>query len=380
MSSPIALKKRNAATSVSLRSQWSNPSDILSLLLLIGGDVIRIALAQQTGDTFPTPVVFSFGWVAYAFTAILSAVSNDRLMPGAPDTSVVVSSTGFGHPRANLSWILGRLVRDFESYWMPDFVRRDLEDMLREIGKPKAGLCVTVFEASSDAVAGVPKRDIYWYSGYLVAMLQLVIAIIPWAIWDEWEVFVVTAAGTLLAFAMGSLPRWREERWNCRRATRKNFTLSRGNGSQNVLVILGEGRGLDLEDLAGFVEGVRPLGWKRLLIAFIAVLWMVLLITVSGIKQHTWFLVAVGTVGMVHTIIITGAPRKPEWFGVHLKYRDHFVRKRVIDALKALDETYPGIGRSMLPTFFPNGVRGVDADWAAGKAKPGAASQDQTKS
>ena len=74
-----------------IRSQWRNPSNILSLLLLIGGDIVQRALAQQTGDTIPTPVVFSFGWVAYTFVGLLSAVGNSALMPLLEFPAVVFS-------------------------------------------------------------------------------------------------------------------------------------------------------------------------------------------------------------------------------------------------------------------------------------------------
>jgi hypothetical protein len=55
-----------------LAAQWSNPSDILSILLLLGPDVVQRAVAQQAGRVI-TPVAFSFGWVAYAVSALLSA-------------------------------------------------------------------------------------------------------------------------------------------------------------------------------------------------------------------------------------------------------------------------------------------------------------------
>ena len=363
--SPIrVLHRRSLPTSSSLYSQWTNPSDILSLLLLIGGDVIRCALAQQVGDRFPTPVVFSFGWVAYAFLTVLSSVGNGQLMPDSPDCSAVVFSTQFGYPRTNQSWILGRLLRDFESYWMPAQAKKGLTEMLRQAGSQKAGLCISVFEAAhSPAVAGVPKRDIYWYSGYAVAIVQLAIASIPWGVWGEWEIFIITAGGTLLAFATGSLDRWRTERWHCRRNSKKNFVLTRGNGSQHALVVLGQGRGLDLEDLATSGEAVGSLGTTRIAILGLAVLWVALLLTVSGIKNHTWFLVAVGALGMVHTIVIAGAPRKPEWFGVPLEYCNVFANRKVIDALKAAETEYPGVGRAMLPTFFPAGLKPDEDEW-----------------
>ena len=43
-----------------LRTQWILPSDVFSVLLILGGDVIARALAQLTGSGL-TPVAFSFG-------------------------------------------------------------------------------------------------------------------------------------------------------------------------------------------------------------------------------------------------------------------------------------------------------------------------------
>jgi len=105
----------NANTEV--RSQWRNPGDLLSLLLLVGGDVIQRAIAQLAGDrSLPTPVVFSFGWVAYTFMSLLSAVGDNRLMPSAPDLQSILINTQYGHTRTNQSWILGRVLRDYDSY------------------------------------------------------------------------------------------------------------------------------------------------------------------------------------------------------------------------------------------------------------------------
>ena len=63
-----------SVTSVSeFKKQWNNPSDILSLLLLLGPDVIQLALAQLVGRRI-TPVAFSFGWAAYSISALFSAI------------------------------------------------------------------------------------------------------------------------------------------------------------------------------------------------------------------------------------------------------------------------------------------------------------------
>lgn len=51
----------NHHTSASTFSQqWANPSDVFSVLLILGGDVVASALAQLAGSRI-TPVAFSFG-------------------------------------------------------------------------------------------------------------------------------------------------------------------------------------------------------------------------------------------------------------------------------------------------------------------------------
>lgn len=53
-----------------LRENWKNPSDILSVLLLLAPNIVQVAVAQSTGRLV-TPVAFSFGWVAYSAGALM---------------------------------------------------------------------------------------------------------------------------------------------------------------------------------------------------------------------------------------------------------------------------------------------------------------------
>ena len=53
--------------------QWHNPGDILSLLLILGPEIVKTAVGQLAGRII-VPVAFSFGWVAYAVSALLSTV------------------------------------------------------------------------------------------------------------------------------------------------------------------------------------------------------------------------------------------------------------------------------------------------------------------
>lgn len=51
---------------IGIKKQWINPSEIFSLLLLLGGDIVGRALAQIVGPRF-TPIAFSFGTLQYLF-------------------------------------------------------------------------------------------------------------------------------------------------------------------------------------------------------------------------------------------------------------------------------------------------------------------------
>jgi hypothetical protein len=61
-----------------LAQQWQNPGDILSVLMLLGPDIIQGAIAQLSGRAI-TPVAFSFGWAAYAFNALRATIGGNEV-------------------------------------------------------------------------------------------------------------------------------------------------------------------------------------------------------------------------------------------------------------------------------------------------------------
>jgi len=73
----------------------------LSVLLIIGGDVIQKAIAQLSGD-YLVPVAFSFGWVVYSFSMLMSIVGDGRLMPP-PNYPAKVINAGSGYSHENRS-------------------------------------------------------------------------------------------------------------------------------------------------------------------------------------------------------------------------------------------------------------------------------------
>lgn len=376
-------------TSNELRAQWTRPSDTFSVLLILGGDVIQIALANLTGSII-TPISFSFGWVAYAITALLGAVGNSRLINCPPEISVKVINLKSHYGRDNQSWLLARLVKTYDA-WMPEKVRdRDrVRTQSKEQGadtnrgsppkdsNTKGGLCVALYTWGRDV--GKPSLDWVWWSGVAVTTVQLGVAAIPFGTRGNWAIFLAVVAGTILAYTSASLPHWRKEKYQARKGG-DSIALTRGQGSGHVLIVIGikdnenvHGGypGLNLEDLAA---GRPPPAGARsicILTAVLAVLWLVLLITCQGMTSDTWYLLAVGGLGMLHNLFVAGWPRQPEAMGLPLapytgknnNEPEVFVERKVMWALMELEMEYAGFGQALLREFFPGPIQNWEEQW-----------------
>lgn len=77
--------------------------------------------------------------------------------------------------------------------------------------------------------------------------------------------------------------------------------------------------------LASTGEGISTGNNTRWIMANLTATWVVLLITVSGVKDQTSFLVGIGALGMIHTLVVAGKSRSPSAFGIPLTYREYFL-------------------------------------------------------
>lgn len=304
-------------TTDELRLQWANPGDILSLLLLIGGNIIQKAIAQLIGHRISlpgarhlalpiAPVAFSFGWVAYSFTNLLAAVGDTRLMPMTDYPAVVVNCSN-GFVRESRSWVLGRLFRDYEISHPID-VRPEAE------GGRAESIRIDVFCLGPASTA---TYDFIWWSGLVTLLIQLGIAVAPWVLYGDWGIMLVTLVGILLVAVTCAMPQWIDEKWAGRTLERQKVTcLTRGNGHFHVMVLIGMPGSWDLESLAAGASRSRPeTRWMSLVLT---ILWTCLLISISGLTHHTWFLVGIGGLGMLQNVLAAGAPRSPGASNFHL--------------------------------------------------------------
>lgn len=342
----------------------------------------------------------SVGWVSYATSAICTAVGENKLMPGADCPCEVINGKN-GYVRANNSFVIGRIVRDYEA-WMgsavhnitqslidarwkfdKEIAEKDIPGSGAEVVRPRqAGLVVSFWEPSQTIEAGKPGHDILHWSGLITAAIQLGIAAIPCGLWGDWSVLLITGAATILCFGMGALDQWGVEKWACRRLnkrSKKNFILTRGNGAQHAIAIISHGRGLDLEDLAtGFdnLDAPSITLFAQLATIFLGLLWVVLLITSSAITDSAWFLIAVGGVGILQNMFVAGWKRNPAALGVPIDYVGVVGDVKVMNTLLAVERKYEKLGQSMIGSFFPGDLREnekklwdeVAAEWAEKKS------------
>ncbi|KAG9254186.1 uncharacterized protein F5Z01DRAFT_622642 [Emericellopsis atlantica] len=369
-----------------MAAQWTAPGDIFSVLLIVGADVIQLACAAMTGGPglLPTPVAFSFGWVAYAISAMLSALGERRLLKCPPEVEVKVINLASGYARTNHSWLLGRFVKTYP-FWMPTSVRAKIKPSpslppttqgTGDLRADRVALCVAVYQWKSSPRPSQPSRDWLWWSGYATSAVQLAVSMIPLVLYRDWTIIMATAAGTALSYASASLPQWRREKWHGRRGSSKPVALTSGNGSVHVIIVEGADETCDLEALAGG-PWAQDSTYTVFSTSLLAVLWLALLISCTGIAANTWYLLGIGGMGMLQNIVAAAAPRMPDALGlpVQLVMRGEglghdgetlgvvFAEPKVMWALMELEMWRKGYGRYLREEFFPGALRQWEQKW-----------------
>ncbi|KAK4207696.1 hypothetical protein QBC37DRAFT_298206 [Rhypophila decipiens] len=378
----------------SLVAQWANPTDVSTILMVIGGDVVQKALAQGTGKMY-TPVCFSFGCVAYTFTALVGIMGDGRLLPP-PDYPVKVFNLKSGYGKENRNWVLGRILRDLETQLAKELPGPDDETA------GSYGIQISVWEALDNH-----NRPTQFSWGRLhcislaITLVQFAIAAVPAlsVVGGDWSVLFITAVGTVLIQAIGILPQWVAEK------------LTTGNGSRDIVVIIGGGKCLDLEEMANaelprkagvwlkfrqhilsrrrqasdssmdssshqqrqsrFVAGF-PFGFwlTRVVIVVTSVLSLLLLINLAVPKDYGWFILLIGGIGMFQNGVLAGRELPLEVRNLPLRRCEVLGARKVMDGIMDFDSAYPGFGACLLREFFPGPLYEAEERWWRGDFEP----------
>jgi hypothetical protein len=216
----------------------------------------------------------------------------------------------------------------------------------------------------------VPKRELRWFLYFPFTVLQLGVASIPAGLYWNWSILLITGVGVILSLLSGSMSEWRREKFECRRGSKDDYLITRGNGHRHVFLIRGirndHGLGLNLEDLAAARGGADI--WTRAKTVVYAVTWLLFLLAAGGLKQDTWYLVFVGAAGMAQNIFVAGARRSSASHGIPLnpvRAADDSIltyglrskgsdRPRVMNVLREVEQGIPGVGLALLYEFFPD--------------------------
>ncbi|KAJ6581907.1 hypothetical protein B0H19DRAFT_520487 [Mycena capillaripes] len=350
----LPLSKQLEAFSA-LGPRWKDPEAILTVLMITGGNRVQRAISQLAGVTVFTPIAFSFGWVAYSFTAVMVAFGNSRLM-SMPDCDCTIVDAKSGRTSNNKSWtleILGRLMHDYE---------------------PPAGaegaLTITFFRVSAGKSFGSGRWDWVFWTSTAIIVVQFGVACIPGFLSSNWMVLILFAGGTFLAQLCSQLPQWRSQKWNARPSTGKRTVvcLTRGNGSQTALVLISEPNvGLRFEDLAGAPEGHEKL--TRAATIMLATLWILHLIAARSLSSDGWYILAVGALGMIQNTIAADAKRSPSALGLPVEETTSVTEKTVFRTLQEADNFEPGVGLALLDVFFPGRLRDAEEVWREARKK-----------
>jgi hypothetical protein len=152
-----------------------------------------------------------------------------------------------------------------------------------------------------------------------------------------------------------SFPAWSSQNKSCRTNTPKSYILTRGNGAQHAILILGsKGTGANLEDLATSQTPI-PIP-HRIMTAVLSLLGLLLVIgSALNPKSSSWYLLAVLTLGTIHTAYLAMTTRAPAHYGIPLRFEQVIGRTQVMQTLYAVEHAYPRAGPSMLNTSLPNG-------------------------
>ncbi|KAJ7124464.1 hypothetical protein C8R44DRAFT_783541 [Mycena epipterygia] len=343
-----------------LRAQWTDPKDILAILTVIGGDIVHGALVQlcSSNPRHFTPVALSFGWVAYAFSAILLAIGSRRLTPE-PEISCTLIDVSSKYSRDIRSWVLSRLVRDYE---FP--------------GDTPRGLTVTFYHTQADKTMGVQDHDWVYWTGVAVIILQLAIASIPGALDGDWLILILTFGGLVLVQLQAALPQWKKELWAGRKIDKGDeevVCLTRGNGSAFAMVIRSEGCGIRMSDMASGAE-VRHSSTIPGTLA-LAALWLIHLFCTSGLEANSWYSLLIGAIGMLQNALASGARRRPSALGIHLEKVKEVHNDKVFKALVEAEEVEKNVGVLLTDVYFPGILRPDEEMWKEEKIRENAQTQ-----
>ncbi|OSC99604.1 hypothetical protein PYCCODRAFT_1438174 [Trametes coccinea BRFM310] len=332
----------NHAQTILSRLAEANPSAAIPALMVLGADVLNRA------QSVPGASPLTIGWPGL----LVGLLARNRT--SAPvELPCTVINTKSGYARTNRSPILEHLLRSHGS------------------DPSRGGLAMTFLYTSERP--GRPTGDAVSSAALSAIAMQLAVAgILPILGVGSSDAAAVTAVGTFLTNAAGFILR-RQQQKELRSARavpekrRDVVCITSGNGSSEAVVVVSEGGGVRIEDLAaGRASGLGVAATAGIVVLLFLWTGLLALTTTLG-SVDAWLVLAQCAIGAAHTVFAAKTWRSGAalgfWFAEEKK---KVVRaEKVMEALMKAEEFEPGVGSTLLPIYFPGKLRPEEELWWA---------------
>jgi hypothetical protein len=331
-----------------------NLAHLIPLAMLMGEPILSKALAVTTANPRQDSPQFGCGWLSWSFSAILSALADSTDLLAKPENACKVVNLKSGHPRANTSFVLSRLLRDLEA----------------QHARGPGGLTIEVLEAGAPVtpLSGLEMARANIIST-VAGLCQLGLAGYAFGRNGDLNPLFFFSAGLFLMLGITEMPVWNATKFSARKAGPKNATyaLMRGNGHKHVFVIRNaHPEAWNLEDMAGGVDSYDYVATPELAtIGLTALGFLLLTLTATGMSDASaspiLFILGIGTFA---NILNAALPREAGEYGVALKSVETIANDRkVMAAIQELETKYPGSGAALAKEFFPAVLSAEEQKW-----------------
>ncbi|KAI0704643.1 hypothetical protein C8Q76DRAFT_697202 [Earliella scabrosa] len=332
-------------------SSFTLPSDVtggilLSLYLSLTSDVM------QRAQSVPTLSAFCVEWPRH-----LISILARKNPPPAHDWPSTVINVKSGYARTNRSATIEHLLQSHAG------------------APPRRGLTVT-FLYTSEFPGAYTTHIISWSAVSTMAAQYAGAWVLVRAGFASKSIFPVAGAGMWLSF-MGGLVMLYQRKKELRSARavpankREVVCITSGNGSTDAVVVVTEGGGAKLEDIAGGRAGGLDAMAGIALTGLIA-LWVVWVVAFTQLEIHdACCVLGIAALGTAQAIYAARTWRGEKALGFELANKEVVHEDKVMEALMRAENVESGVGLALLPVFFPGPLRPKEEEyWEARKGAP----------
>jgi hypothetical protein len=322
---------------------------IFPLLMILGPETLHQLIATVSARVLDTTWYLPcFGMLGYSFSVLVSTWSNTTLVPKPEEVAKIINLKS-GKARENNSFALWRVLRDLET----------------EHPAKKEGLVIEVLEASSPfAQRSLSDKSPPWDSFEdkvkIINLLVFLHLILGYNMYTK-DIHVISLVPVAIFLMVSTvyMPAWRAQHFSARKDGGENnvYALFRGKDHRYVSFVQNaHPDAWNMEDMAAPPEPYYNYSSTREIYTATAnfaawLVWTILLISLPDEPAAVMIVVlTIGTFFNLYNIY------PDQTYGVPLDSVDVISHDKVISALQALEEKYPGFGEPLVKEFFPDGL------------------------